>query len=173
MKRKTVAAVLAIGLLLVLPFVPFKECVVLKSLKQDTAARDVLVPLTSGKGNEFSILYTHSIHLSDVLEVYKADDNREIVQTTLIYEDTAIGMPAGATGDEIFSRTKDGKYKISNMNNVFPHIDISIGQVAANHRFIYNEKVYQLADYFKQGTLIRMSVQKQSLFQFWKGVILK
>jgi hypothetical protein len=170
MKRKTVAAVLAIGFLLVLPFVPFKECVVLKSLNQDT--RDVLVPVTSEKGKEFSILYTHSIHLSDVLEVYKADGNRNIVQTTLIYEDTGIGMPGGATGDEVFSRTHDGKYKISNMNRIFPYIDISIGQVAANHRFIYNEKVYPLADFFKKGTLIRMSVQKQSLYQFLKGVIL-
>jgi hypothetical protein len=170
MKWKRVAAALAAGILLLLIFVPFKECVVLEPLKNE--GQNVLAPLPSGKENEFSILYTHSIHLSDVLEVYKADEDLNIVQTTLIYEDTAIGMPGDATGEEVFERTKDGKYKISNMNRTFPRIDISIGQVAANHRFIYNEKVYRLADYFEKGALIRMSVQKQSLFQLWEGVIL-
>ncbi|WP_421383062.1 DUF1850 domain-containing protein [Bacillus salacetis] len=170
MKWKRVAAVLAAGILLLIALVPFKECVVMESLKSE--GKNVLAPLPSGKESEFSILYTHSIHLSDVLEVYKADEDMNIVQTTLIYEDTAIGMPGDATGEEVFGRTEDGKYKISNMNRTFPYIDISIGQVAANHRFIYNEKVYRLADYFEKGTLIRMSVQKQSLFQLWKGVIL-
>ncbi|EDL65625.1 DUF1850 domain-containing protein [Bacillus sp. SG-1] len=170
MKWKRTAAFLAAGTLLLLLFVPFQRCVVLVSLK--TEGDKVLAPLKSGEESEFSILYTHSIHLSDVREVYKADEYMNIVQTTLIYEDTAIGMPGGATGEEVFGRTEDGRYKISNMNRTFPFIDISIGRVAANHRFIYNEKVYKLADYFKQGTLIRMSVQKQSLFQLWKGVIL-
>ncbi|WP_409252747.1 DUF1850 domain-containing protein [Bacillus sp. SCS-153A] len=170
MKWKRAAAILAAGVLLLLLFVPFRPSVVLESLRKE--GEIVLAPLATGKENEFSILYTHSIHLSDVLEVYQSDDNMNIVQTTLIYEDTAIGMPGGATGEEVFERTKDGKYKISNMNRTFPYIDISIGQVAANHRFIYNEKVYKLADYFEEGTLIRMSVQRQSLFQLWKGVIL-
>ncbi|RIW34058.1 DUF1850 domain-containing protein [Bacillus salacetis] len=170
MKWKRAAAIIAAGIMCLLPFVPFKQCVVLESLKHES--KDVLIPLR-GMEDEFSILYTHSIHLSDVLEVYEADADFNIVQTTLIYEDTAIGMPGDAAGEEVFSRTQDGKYKISNMNRVFPYVDISIGQVAANHRFIYNEKVYPLADYFEKGTLIRMSVQNQSLFQFWKGVILK
>jgi hypothetical protein len=171
MIAKKTAAIITAGVLCLLPFIPFKECIVLESLKHDT--QDVLALLPSGEESEFSILYTHSIHLSDVLEIYKPDADSNIVQTTLIYEDTAIGMPGGATGEEVFSRTQDGKYEISNMNRVFPYIDISIGQVAANHRFIYNEKVYPLADYFEKGTLIRMSVQNQSLFQFWKGVILR
>jgi hypothetical protein len=170
MKWKRAAAAVAVSTLLLLIFVPFRTCVVMESLKEKS--RDILVPLPSSEKREFSILYTHSIHLSDVLETYKADEESNIVQTTLVYEDTAIGMPGGAAGEEVFERTEDGKYKISNMNRTFPHIDISIGQVAANHRFIYNEKVYRLADYFEKGTLIRMSVQKQSLFQLWKGVIL-
>ncbi|MGD6968244.1 DUF1850 domain-containing protein [Rossellomorea vietnamensis] len=170
MKWKRIAAAVSVCALFLLIFVPVKTCIVLESLKQES--KDVLVPLPSSEEREFSILYTHSIHLSDVLETYKADEESNIVQTTLVYEDTAIGMPGGAAGEEVFERTEGGKYKISNMNRTFPHIDISIGQVAANHRFIYNEKVYRLADYFEEGTLIRMSVQKQSLFQLWKGVIL-
>ncbi|MGF2614404.1 DUF1850 domain-containing protein [Rossellomorea vietnamensis] len=170
MKWKRAAAAAAVCTLLLLVLVPFKTCIVMESLKKES--KEVLVPFPVDNQAEFSILYTHSIHLSDVLETYKVDKKSNIVQTTLVYEDTAIGMPGGATGKEVFERTEDGKYKISNLNRIFPHIDISIGQVAANHRFIYNEKVYRLADYFEKGTLIRMSVKKQSLFQLWKGVIL-
>ncbi|MGD7023968.1 DUF1850 domain-containing protein [Rossellomorea vietnamensis] len=170
MKWRIAAAAVSVCALLLLIFVPFKTCIVLESLKQES--KDVLVPMPSSEEREFSILYTHSIHLSDVMETYKTDDESNIVQITLVYEDTAIGMPGGAEGEEVFERTEDGKYKISNMNRSFPHIDISIGQVAANHRFIYNEKVYRLADYFEKGALIRMSVQEQSFFQLWKGVIL-
>ncbi|MGM0845140.1 MAG: DUF1850 domain-containing protein [Bacillota bacterium] len=170
MKWKRIAAALTGSIILLLLFMPFKPCILLESLKEE--GEDVLVPLPSHTASEFSILYTHSIHLSDVLETYQADDQFNIVQTSLVYEDTGIGMPGGAEEEEVFERTEDGKYKISNMNRTFPHIDISIGQVAANHRLIHNEKVYRLADYFEEGTLIRMSVEKQSLFQLWKGVIL-
>ncbi|WP_456272548.1 DUF1850 domain-containing protein [Bacillus sp. AK031] len=167
---KWTAAAASAGILLIFLFVPFKPYIVLESLKGEN--KTVLAPLNGGKDSKFSILYTHSIHLSDVLETYEATEKMQISQTSLVYEDTAIGMPGDATGDEVFERTEDGKYKISNMNRVFPHIDISVGQVVANHRLINNGHEYRLADYFKKGALIRMSVQKQSLIQIWEGVIL-
>ncbi|KSU62264.1 hypothetical protein AS034_09040 [[Bacillus] enclensis] len=123
------------------------------------------------KDQSFSILYTHSIHLSEVEEIYRQTPANNIRQTKLLYEDTAIGMPSDAEGREVFSRTKDGRYAISNMDREFPFIDIQIGQVVANHRLVYDGEVYPLKEYFKEGSIVRMHFKKVSLFSQWKGVI--
>ena len=44
----------------------------------------------------FQLKYTHSIHLSDVIESYKVSASEEIRLYELQYEDFAIGMPANA-----------------------------------------------------------------------------
>jgi hypothetical protein len=123
------------------------------------------------KNKTFSIRYTHSIHLSEVDEIYRQTSSDDIQQTSLLYEDTAIGMPSNAVGEEIFERTEDGRYLISNMDKKFPYIDIRLGQVVANHRLVYENKVYPLKNYFKEGSVVRVQYKKVSLFNKWKGVI--
>jgi hypothetical protein len=123
------------------------------------------------KNKPFSIQYTHSIHLSEVEEIYRQTTSHNIQQTSLLYEDTAIGMPSNAEGDEVFERTEDGRYLISNMDKRFPYIDIRIGQVVANHRLVYEDQVYPLKNYFKEGSVVRVQYKKVSLFNKWKGVI--
>jgi hypothetical protein len=125
----------------------------------------------SSSDTTFSIRYTHSIHLSEVEEFYRQTSSNKIQQTKLLYEDTAIGMPSNAEGEEVFERTKDGRYQISNMNRRFTYIDIRIGQVVANHRIVYEDNVYPLKKYFKEGSVVRVQYKKVSLFSQWKGVI--
>jgi hypothetical protein len=138
----------------------------------------VIEPRNDGKpayfsisNTTFSIRYTHSIHLSEVEEFYRQTSSNKIQQTKLLYEDTAIGMPSNAEGEEVFERTKDGRYQISNMNRRFTYIDIRIGQVVANHRIVYEDNVYPLKKYFKKGSVVRVQYKKVSLFSQWKGVI--
>jgi hypothetical protein len=126
---------------------------------------------SSSSNTTFSIRYTHSIHLSEVEEFYRQTSSNKIQQTKLLYEDTAIGMPSNAEGEEVFERTKDGRYQISNMNKRFRYIDIRIGQVVANHRIVYEDNVYPLKKYFKEGSVVRLQYKKVSLFNQWKGVI--
>jgi len=116
----------------------------------------------------FQLKYTHSIHLSDVIETYEAT-SKNIKLTTLEYEDFAVGMPSNAEGDEIFKVT-NGKYQITNMKRIFPYIDLRIGQVRANHQLIYLNKTYTLSDYIKPGTWVRISLKRISLWQQLKGV---
>ncbi|MGM7636649.1 DUF1850 domain-containing protein [Bacillus sp. Hm123] len=116
----------------------------------------------------FQIQYTHSIHLTDVIETYDLK-NEQMVQTELQYENFAIGMPSNAEGEEIFLK-KDGKYFITNMNRTFPFIDVRIGQVKAEHRLHYEKQVYRLADYVSPGTWVRIQPKRLSLWQQLKGV---
>ncbi len=170
MKTKFVfKSVIAISVLLAFIFIPIRAYVVFYPVEEN--GESVLIPITQ-EGAEFSILYTHSIHLSDVLETYRITTDKEIEQTSLTYEDTSIGMPGNSTGNERFSQTEDGKYMISNMHRIFPEIYLRVGQVAANHRIVLGGKKYEMTHFFREGTLIKIQVQKLSLYKIWKGVTL-
>jgi len=149
----------------VIGFIPLQEALVFepKQMKQDF----VYLPLKND--SPFQIKYTHSIHLSDVVESYQVTSDMKIKQYELMYEDFSIGMPSNAEGDEIFEQ-KDGKYYISNMNRILPNFILRTGQVRANHRVIYEEVEYPLARFIKPGTSVKVEIQNLNLFQLWKGV---
>ena len=161
----TGVTLLILGLLSTL-FIPFQTFLVIEPIRSDGDA--VLFRLPDD--HSFSVRYTHSIHLSEVEEFYHQTSSDQIQQTELLYEDTAIGMPANAEGNETFEVTEEGKYLISNMDRMFPYIDIRIGQVVANHRLVVEGKEYPLADYFEKGSVVRVQIKKQSFYDQWKGV---
>lgn len=148
-----------------LVFIPFKQALVFKY--QNTEKVLAYIPLN--KEQTFKIKYTHSIHLSDVIESYQIKEDGNIQQYELMFEDFAIGMPSGANEGEVFEE-KDGKYYLKNMNNVFPHFDLRIGQVKANHTVIFKEKEFPLTSYIEPGTWVRIKVEKLSFLQQLKGV---
>ncbi|MFJ7930769.1 DUF1850 domain-containing protein [Peribacillus sp. NPDC096448] len=145
-------------------FFPYKHVIAFSY--QDQGELVAYLPLKYGK--KFHIKYTHSIHLSDVLESYRFSD-KQIIQTELAYHDFAVGMPSNAEGEEVFEE-KDGTYFIKNMKRNFTYIDLRVGQVKANHRLIYDEKTYTLADFIKPGTWVRISSERISLWEQLKGV---
>lgn len=146
-------------------FIPFKQALVFEY--QNTGK--VLAYIPFSKEKNFKIKYTHSIHLSDVVESYSVTKENNIKQYELIYEDFAIGMPENASDGETFEQ-KDGKYYIKNMNRIFPFFDLRIGKVKANHRLIYKNIEYPLVDSIMAGTWVRIKIEKISLFQRLRGV---
>jgi hypothetical protein len=145
-------------------FFPYKQVVAFTFEDQG----QLLAYLSIRNDKTFQIKYTHSIHLSDVIESYRLFGN-QIKQTELAYKDFAVGMPSNAEGSEVF-KVIDGTYFIKNMNRPFPFIDLRIGQVKANHRMIYQKKTYTLSKYIKPGTWVRISSKRITLWQQLKGV---
>ncbi|WP_226670701.1 DUF1850 domain-containing protein [Metabacillus litoralis] len=145
-------------------FIPYQQ--VLSISYQDNDEMLAYLPITKSK--TFKIQYTHSIHLSDVIETYSVKE-KTIILKELSYEDFAVGMPANAEGDEVFE-VKDGTYFITNMNRVFPFFDLRVGQVRANHRILQDTNSYKLKDFIKPGEWVRLSIQKLSFWQQLKGV---
>ncbi|MHC0038682.1 DUF1850 domain-containing protein [Pseudoneobacillus sp. C159] len=129
----------------------------------------VLAYLPLKKLDFFEIKYTHSIHLSNVVESYQATEELQIKQYELMYEDFAIGMPANSAEGEVFEE-KDGKYFIKNMNRIFPSFDLRLGKVRANHTLIYQNKEYPIASWITPGTLVHFQVKKINFIQMLKGV---
>lgn len=65
---------------------------------------------------------------------------------------------------------KDGKYYIRDMKRDFSWIDISVGQVNANHRLLIQNKTIPLSSFSAPGSVVRVKKQKLALWQLWKGV---
>lgn len=164
MNRWMVYGLVLFFALIFLFFIPFKKTVAFHY--EDT--RDLLAYLSVEEENTFQIKYTHSIHLTEVIETYELS-NKQIKQIELSYDTFAVGMPSGPEGNEVFER-KNGRYIISNMNRTFPFIDLSTGQVVANHRAVYMGKEYELKTYIKPGTWVRISYETMNLFQLMRGV---
>jgi hypothetical protein len=153
---------LFIGLVLFLPYYP-----VLCFQYENTKKLLAYYPIEQNE--RFGIRYTHSIHLTPVLESYYINDKNSIIQFELMYEDFAIGMPSNDDGDGRFIE-KDGKYFITDMNRVYSHIDLRVGQVAANHTLIIgqNDEI-PFTSFTKPGSWVRIQMQKINLWQIMKG----
>lgn len=162
--RRAAIAVLFL-LILIFTFTPFKSALV---FEYQNSGR-VLAYLPIAKGESFQMKYTHSIHLSDVIESYFVTKDNQIKLFAMTYEDFSIGMPENAMDGEMFEH-KNGKYYISNMNRIYPFFDLRIGKVRANHILLYADTEYPLADYMEPGTWVRIKKERINLWQQWKGV---
>ncbi|WP_338449009.1 DUF1850 domain-containing protein [Niallia oryzisoli] len=152
-------------IILLFIFTPVKEALVFQY--QNSGKTLAYIPIS--EGNTFQMKYTHSIHLSDVVESYEVTGDRQIKQYELMYEDFAIGMPENASGGETFEQ-KNGKYYLKNMDRKFPSFDLRTGKVRANHTLIFLEKEYPLSRVIKPGTWVRIKIARINLWQMWKGV---
>ncbi|MDN7244377.1 DUF1850 domain-containing protein [Planococcus shenhongbingii] len=117
----------------------------------------------------FRIKYTHSIHLSEVLESYKVLKDDRLQMTGMEYEDFNIGMPSNAGDGETFGE-KDGKYFITGMKRELPNFRIFIGDIDAGLSFISNGQEYDLKKTLVRGQSYTFQVQRLSLIQQLRGV---
>lgn len=168
-KKKMKSFILLVPLIFlcmsILAFIPIKQALVFEY--QNTG--NVLAYIPISKKSTFKIKYTHSIHLSDVVESYEPTNEGRIKQYELMFEDFAIGMPSGAAEGEIFEE-KDGKYYIKNMNRIFTHFDLRVGRVKANHTLLYEKQEYPLVNFFEKGTWVRIKISDLNIVQLMKGV---
>lgn len=152
-------------------FVPMRPALVFYF--EDTNEIEAFLPVSSG--NTFQIIFTHSIHLSDVVEKYKVTSDLNIEQTDIIFEEFGIGMPANAEGNATFEY-KDGKYHISGLNQIFESMNIRNGKTVSKHRLVWGsgqtseEQIVWFNDYFEPGAWYTVKIDKLSLWQYLRGV---
>ncbi|QBP41677.1 DUF1850 domain-containing protein [Paenisporosarcina antarctica] len=170
MKKRTILSfgVIMISIFLLSAFIPYKWSFVF--FEQRTTHTVAYLPLQNEKS--FQIRYTHSIHLSDVLETYKVSKRHNIQLSSLEYEDFAIGMPSGAGKGENFVE-KEGKYYITNMSQVFPSFDLHVGDIERDLAFRYVDYEYNLKNYLTRGETYTFQVARLSLVDQVKGARLR
>ncbi len=145
-------------------FIPYeKHFVFIDSETNEIAAR---VPVIDER---FKIRYTHSIHLSDVIESYRLDEEGQLMMTELEYEDFNIGMPSNAGEGERFVE-KDGKYFIQDMKRKLPEFRLLVGDVDAELVFLIAGKELDLKKSLERGKIYTFRAQRLSIYQQLEGV---
>ncbi|MFK8793690.1 DUF1850 domain-containing protein [Planococcus plakortidis] len=169
MRNKRILKTLLIFTILILIcsalfFIPYKKhFVFIESETGEIAAR---VPVIE---NRFKIRYTHSIHLSDVIETYRLDEGGQLVMTELQYENFNIGMPSNAGEGERFVE-KDGKYFIEDMKRKLPEFRLLVGDVDAELAFLFAGKELDLKKSLERGKIYTFRAQRLSIYQQLEGV---
>lgn len=136
---------------------------------------DIQAFLPIKRGDTFQIIFTHSIHLTDVVEKYVIQNDLSIKQYEIIYEEFGIGMPHNAEAEETFVY-EDGKYHVKNLNNIFPYMKIRNGKTVSKHRLVWQRQsdekpsMVTFNKYFEPGDWYTVKVDRLTLWEYWKGV---
>jgi hypothetical protein len=152
-------------IIVIFVFIPQQQAIVFKP----NYTNEDLAYIPTKDETRFQIKYTHSIHLSDVVESYEITSSQKIHQYELMFEDFSIGMPSNAEEGETFEEI-DGAYYIKNMKRVFLFFHLRIGQVRANHTVIFQNKEFPLSQSIEPGSSVKVEIRKLNFFELWKGV---
>lgn len=139
---------------------------------KDTGDIEAYLPMETG--GEFELVFSHSIHRTDVTEKYTVTTDMEIEQYEIMYEQFGIGMPSNAGEGETFTY-EDGVYHIKDLNNRFDEIKLRNGKTVSENRLGWEAdsgglKMVWLNDYFAPGALLTLRVEKMALWDMMKGV---
>jgi len=125
--------------------------------------------ITLEKQDNFQIVFTHTIHLTDVIENYRVRELNEIQLVSMQYSDVAIGMPGYAEEGQTLSY-ENGVYTLKYDKAVLTDFILHIGDVDNKLEFYYNEKSFDLKAELDRGKSYVFKVKKISLFEKVKGV---
>jgi len=168
-KWKLVTLCVSFLIVFTLIFIPFQTALVF--YKENTDKMEAFLPI--GKGDAFQITFTHSIHLTDVVEKYHVTDDLLIEQDEIIYEEFGIGMPSNAEEGEEFVY-EDGKYHVKNLNNIFLTMKIRNGKTVSENRLSWEKgnekKKVWFNKYFEPGDWFTVKIDKISGWDYLKGV---
>lgn len=127
-------------------------------------SQNIVLQKSIRSGENFSIKFTHSIHLTPVQETYSIDKNLNIVLSQLSFDTYGVGIPSDLQDGEKIE-LKNGKIIIKNMNRIFPYINLRVGQVIADHRLLFENESVILSEVVKPGSFIQIRAKKISALQ--------
>lgn len=117
--------------------------------------------------DQFQVVFTHSIHLTDVVETYAVEET-EIRLLSMQYSDVAIGMPAYAEEGQTLIY-EDGLYTLSYEDAILNNFNLYIGDVDHGLTFKYGVRQFDLKELLGRGQTYNLSIQVISLVDWWKG----
>jgi len=144
--------------------IPFIKVIQLEQQRVDNGQKYYIK--MSGNSS-FQIVFTHSIHLTDVIETYEVEDMK-IRLLSMQYSDVAIGMPAYAEEGQTLIY-EDGVYTLSYKDAVLDDFNLYIGDVDHGLTFKYEARQFNLKELLGKGNTYNLSIQKISMLDWWKG----
>ncbi|KGR90204.1 RocC [Ureibacillus massiliensis 4400831 = CIP 108448 = CCUG 49529] len=168
MKRLTLLISTIIVLIIVVMFIPIFKVF---SFTETRTNNPHMYYINVSKDNLFQIRFTHSIHLTDVLETYEITDSNRLKLVSMEYEDVNVGMPAHAEEDQTLT-FEDGKYKLSYKDKTIDNFTLLIGNVDYDLFFQYKGEEYDLKKSLIRGSSYLFEVKNISLYDKLRGVMI-
>lgn len=111
------------------------------------------------KEDSFSISYTHSVELTEVIETYTIQ-GEDIILKESYFKSYGAGLPA--TTPYRFEITDKG-FRIYDIDEIMNNLIYRTGAEKANHRLILGNREYRFLDFSKPRAGIRFQVKKVPL----------
>lgn len=165
MKKMSIGIALTFAIVCITIFLPLFQVI---SFTETKTNNPQIYYIDVGKDKRFQIRFTHSIHLTDVLETYEVLDNKFKI-ISMEYEDVAVGMPAYAEEGQRLTYN-DGKYILYYEDSYLENFILYVGDINMDLFFYYSEKQYDLKKSLQRGSSYKIEVQNFSLYDKMKGV---
>lgn len=117
----------------------------------------------------FQIIFTHSIHLTDVKESYQVLPSNELQLLAMEYSDVAIGMPSYAEEGQTL-HYENGVYTLRYDNAKLKEFVLHIGDVNYKLELHHKGEILPLKEHLIRGKSYVVTVEKLSLYDKMKGV---
>ncbi|WP_042470428.1 DUF1850 domain-containing protein [Bacillus ndiopicus] len=154
------------GVLFIILFIPFERAFTFTETKVE---KPEMYYLPLHQEQEFQLLFTHSIHKTDVIESYVVLSNNELRLMSMQYEDVAIGMPGYAEEGQTLIYD-NGVYTLSYNDAKLPNFNLFVANIDASLQLIYQSSYIDLKQQLIKGKSYLFEVKRLSLYEKMKGV---
>lgn len=158
-------ALIILVLSVVMVFIPYERSITFTETRTE---QPVMFYLPLDKEYNFQIIFTHSIHLTDVIESYQVLPTNELQLLSMQYEDVAIGMPSSAEAGQTLIY-ENGRYILRYDDAKLKEFTLHIGDVDYKLNLQHNNEVIPLKEKLTRGKSYVLKVEKLSFYQKMKG----
>lgn len=147
-------------------FIPFERSITFTETRTEQPGQFFL-PLKNE--DTFQLVFTHSIHLTDVIESYKVLSTNDFQLLTMEYSDVAIGMPSYAEEGQTL-RYENGVYTLKYKDAKLKEFTLHIGDVDYKLDLQHKGRIIPLKEQLVRGKSYLIKIKNLSLYDKMKGV---
>jgi hypothetical protein len=133
-------------------------------LVYEVAGGKILVAQPVKKGEEFTLIYTHSVHRSPVVEVFAVDPRLGLVLKKTGFCDYGVGIPYSTPYD--FYMGEDDFFWIDNIDEPLGSFTLRVQEIP-NQRLVIGGREINLLDKTRSGTLVRVELVSGARLKMW------
>ena len=141
----------------ILSFIPLKVLIA-----YDFRTNEYLKSWRISEEQTFTVVYTHSVQLTPVSEIYLIKDNKIVLIETYFHSYGA-GLPS--TTPYKFEITDNG-FRIYDINEIMNNLIYRTGAVRANHKLLINGKEYKFLDFSEPREGVKLGIKNIAVFKY-------
>ncbi|WFA08388.1 DUF1850 domain-containing protein [Tissierella sp. Yu-01] len=149
-------------LLLLISFISLNFIPIKVLLASDFRTGEYLSSWRISEGENFTVVYTHSVELTEVSEIYVIE-NGKIKLTDTYFKSYGAGLPANTPYK--FEITNDG-FRIYDINQVLESLVYRTGAVRANHSLLINGEKHMFLDFSQPREGVKLECDNISAFKY-------